>query len=399
MYVGPQVGFLVCVTPPGWSARPAVNLRGAALAELLDGLCGSSAAARFHYQREIVRRGRSPEATRGLGGLASDSSRPLYGRVAALFALKQLDGTGAHAVLRGLAGDDAVREFALRALADRKTECEGVDAGLFLAALGDPSLRVRAQALIALGRFGDAEAARIIPLTARPEGSPMPTVRPVHAQPDPDRVVPHLAVSALVTLRAVDACLDAIDGPYREGALRALRCLHEPKAVDGLIKKLATSRSPDVRREVLATLVRLYHREAEYQGTWWGIRPDTTGPYFDPREWECSGRIGSVLEAAIVDGDAETVAFLRRELGRQRVRLKGLPTESESERAKGEEDIRVTIAQPDPNKPEQIGNMSYEAAARRALQARGSAERGKVVFPAGAADIRDARGDRRHVDP
>ena len=65
-----------------------------------------------------------------------------------------------------------------------------------------------------------------------------------------------------------------------------MRSLHEPKAVEGLVKKLATTRSPEARRDILATLVRLYHREADYQGSWWGIRPDTTGPYFDPREWE-----------------------------------------------------------------------------------------------------------------
>ena len=78
--------------------------------------------------------------------------------------------------------------------------------------------------------------------------------------------MPHLAMRALVSLRAVDACLDAIDGPHREGALRALRSMHEPKAVEGLIKKLATARSPEARRDILATLVRLYHREADYRG-------------------------------------------------------------------------------------------------------------------------------------
>ncbi len=202
-----------------------------------------------------------------------------------------------------------------------------------------------------------------IPLTSRPDGSPMPTKRPVNAQPDPDRVVPHLAMRALVSLRAVDACLDAIDGPHREGALRALRSLHEPKAVEGLIKKLATARSPEARREILATLVRLYHREADYQGSWWGIRPDTTGPYFDPREWESSGRIASVLKAAVLDGDADTVTFLRGELARRRVRLKGLPADSAAGSPKAEEEIRVVIAKADPKNADQIGNMTYEAAA------------------------------------
>jgi putative membrane-bound dehydrogenase-like protein len=381
VYVGPQVGFIACIAPPDWSPASPLRLRASTLSELIDGLSGLNAASRFHCQREIIRRGPSPETTRALTALASDSARPLPGRVAALFTLKQIDGANAHGVLRKLVGDDAVREFAIRALADRKTELAGVEATTFVAALGDPSPRVRAQALIALGRLGSvAAAASIVPLTSRPEGSPMPTARPVHAQSDPDRVVPHLAMRALVMLRAIDACLDATEGPHREGALRALRFLHEPKAVEGLIKKLSTSRSPDARLGLLATLVRLYHREADYQGTWWGIRPDTTGPYFDPREWESSGRIASVLKAAVVDGDANSVTFLRGELSRHRVRLKGLPADAATERTKADEEIRVVIAKADPKNPDQTGNMTYESAARRTLQAAGDAARGKKLY-------------------
>jgi putative heme-binding domain-containing protein len=381
VYVGPQVGFLACVAPPGWSPASPVDLKGLAFADLIDGLSGANAASRFHCQREILRRGPSPETTRALTDLASDASRPLYGRVASLFALKQVDGAGSHGVLRKLAGDEAVREFALRALADRKTELDGVETAPFLAALADPSTRVRAQAVIALARLGDiGSAPSIIRLTSRPEGSPMPTAKPVQAQPDPDRAVPHLAMRALVSLRAVVACLDAIDGPHREGALRALRSMHNPIAVEGLIKKLSTARSPQTRRDILATLVRLYHREADYDGTWWGIRPDTNGPYFDPREWESSGRIASVLKAAVIDGDAETTPFLRSELARRRVRLSGLPANATTDRPKVEEEIRVLFAKTDPNNPDQIGNMSYEAAARRALQAKGDAGRGRALF-------------------
>ena len=383
VYVGPQVGFLASVAPPGWNSSRPVDLGQLKLAELIEGLCGPNAASRFHCQREILLRGRSPEASRALTDLASDASKPLQGRVAALFALKQLDGAGSHDVLKTLVKDAAVREFALRALADRKTELAGVEAGPFRAALADPSPRVRALALIALGRLGDvASAPEIIPLTSRPEGSPMPTTRPVNAQPDPDRTVPHLAMRTLVSLRAVDACLDAIDGPHREGALRALRSMHDPKAVEGLIKKLSTPRSPEARRDILATLVRLYHREADYDGSWWGIRPDTTGPYYDPREWECSARIASVLKAAILDGDAETVAFLRGELARQRVHPTGLPADLATGRPKAEEEIRVLIAKADPKNPDQIGNLPYEVASRRALQAKGNSERGRALFAA-----------------
>jgi putative membrane-bound dehydrogenase-like protein len=383
VYVGPQVGFLACVAPPGWSQTSRVDPSGLALAELVDGLRGSHAASRFACQREILRRGRRPQTSRALADLASDRSSPLHGRVAAVFTLKQLDGGASHGVLHTLAEDEAVREFALRALADRKSELAGVEAAWFRAALADPSPRVRAQAMIALGRLGDVgAAAAIIALTSRPEGSPMPTARPVNAQPDPDRAVPHLAMRSLVALRAVDACLDAIDGPHRQGALRALRSMHDPKVVEGLISKLSTARSPQARRDILATLVRLYHREADYDGSWWGIRPDTTGPYFDPREWERSGRIAAVLKAAVIDSDAETVRFLRSELARRRVRLTGLPADATTNRTDAEQEVLVVLAKADPNNPNQIGNMSYEAATSRALETRGDAARGAGLFTA-----------------
>jgi putative heme-binding domain-containing protein len=128
-------------------------------------------------------------------------------------------------------------------------------------------------------------------------------------------------------------------------------------------------------------LVRLYHCEADYEGSWWGIRPDTTGPYFDPREWESSGRIASVVKAALLDGDAQTVTFLRGELARRRVRLKGLPADATTDRPEAEE-VRVLLVKADPNNPDQIGNMSYETAARRALQADGDAGRGRALFGA-----------------
>ena len=85
----------------------------------------------------------------------------------------------------------------MRELTDRKSQLAGLSPEPFVAALADASPRVRGQALISLNRLGDASiASSIVPLTARPEGSQMPTTQPVTEQPDPDRVVPHLAVQA-----------------------------------------------------------------------------------------------------------------------------------------------------------------------------------------------------------
>ncbi len=379
-YVGPDVGFVACLSPPGLEVAKVRDPRDRTLPQLIPALSAGDTATRLGAQREILRRGPSPETSGSLIAVASDPQASLAGRVAALFALKQLDGANAHATLRKLARDASLREFAVRALADRKGQIDGADASLFVEALSDVTPRVRAQALIALGRSGDvANAARIVPLTSRPAGSPMPTARPVHFQPDPDRVVPHLAVRALVGLQAVEACLEALDGPHQEGALQALRLMHEPAAVEGLIRKLASAHSAETRLEILAALARLQQREAEYDGSWWGIRPDTTGPYFDPRDWECSARIAAVLEAALGESDARTAALLTGVFQKNGARIAGLAAGPRPGLG-ADEEIRVVIAAPDPKNPDQIGNMTFESASRRALAAKGDAERGRGLF-------------------
>jgi putative membrane-bound dehydrogenase-like protein len=381
-YVGPNVGFITRVVPHGLQPAPFPNLRQADLTDLIRLLCGPNSVARLHSQREILRRGRSAETTEALVQLAADGTAPLEGRAAAVFALKQLDGKDAHPALLRLAQDAAVREFALRVLTDRRKELDGLDTRPFVAALADESPRVRAQALISLGRLNDVSVARhVLPLTARPKGSVMPTKAPAHAQPDPDRVLPHLAVRTLVSLGAVDACLEALDGPYAPGALWALRTMHNKKSVEGLIAKLGTTRAADRRRELLATLARLYYREADYRGAWWGIRPENDGPYWDPVEWGQSKRIATVLTSALLDADADTAAFLRAELARYRVSLPGLP-----ERTAGapgtEKEPLVVVPKADPNNPNQLGNMAYEAGARRALGIRGDPAKGQALFKA-----------------
>jgi putative membrane-bound dehydrogenase-like protein len=379
VYVGPNVGFLARVTPKGHKPAPFPDLTKADRTGLLGHLAAPQSVTRLHAQGEILRRGRSPETTKALLALASDKSATLEGRVAAIFTLTQLDGKDARAALVKLAGDAAVREFALRALTDRKQGLDGLDAKLFVTALADESPRVRAQALISLGRLNDPSVAKsILPLTARPKGSTMPTRRPLQDQPDPDRVLPHLAVRALLALNASDACLDALDGPHWQGALWALRSMHESKAVEGLIKKLGSARATELRRGILATLIRLYHREADYTGTWWGIRPDSTGPYYDRAQWQMSKRIGNVVTAAALDGEPAMLAFLKAELSRHKVSLPGLPGVTDT--AVKEKEDPIVLPKADPKNPDQIGNLPYEAAVKRTLAAKGDAKKGALLF-------------------
>ena len=381
-YVGPNVGFVARITPQGLKPTLFPNLREVEFSELMRYLSGPNAVARLHSQREILRRGRSAEATAALVKLASEVGMPMEGRVAAVLTLKQLDGTDSHSALLKLAEDARLREFALRALTDRKKELGGLSPKRFVAALVDESPRVRAQALISLARLNDVSAAKsIVPLTERSKDSALPAKKLVHSQPDSGRVIPHLAVRTLVSLGAVDACLEAVDGPHAHGALWAMRYLHDSKVVDGLVRKLGTMRSPDLRREVLATLIRLYCREADYKGAWWGIRPENTGPYYDAVEWEQSPRIAAVITSAVLDADADTAAFLRSELARHRVSLKGLPARMEVATAV-EKETPVVIAKANSKNPDQIGNMSYDVAARRTLTKTGNAVKGKALFKA-----------------
>ena len=43
---------------------------------------------------------------------------------------------------------------------------------------------------------------------------------------------------------------------------------------------------PTRERSVIAALCRLYYREADWDGGWWGTRPDRVGPYYKNAEWE-----------------------------------------------------------------------------------------------------------------
>jgi putative membrane-bound dehydrogenase-like protein len=379
-FEGPNIGFVAAAMPRNLRPRPLPDLKQLHAADLIDQLRSPNAIWRLHVQGEILARGRDGKTSAALVRLAEDASAPLECRVAALFTLSQLDGQDAKATLLRWAEPGPLREFALRALTDRRNHLTDLPVEPFLKALTDPSPRVQAQAAISLGRMGDPSAApHLLPLIKRPRGSEMPHRPPLQNQPDPDRVVPHLAVRALVALDAVEACLEALDGPYESGALWALRYMHSEKAVEGLIRKLNTVRAPELRRGILTTLVRLHHREADYDGSWWGIRPDTTGPYYDPVEWKMSKRIAGVLAVALSDADQETAAFLREQLRRHRVQLPGVALDSITQVV---EEKPVVVPQADPNNPNQIANLPYETVVRRTLATRGDAARGEQLFKA-----------------
>jgi putative heme-binding domain-containing protein len=309
-YVGPNVGYILRVRPSNCNGPAFPDLKSATDAQLAQDLTTPSAVQRLAIQREILRRGDNSVFRARLEKLAQSGGN-LEVRVAAIFTLKQLLGSAADKILLKLAGDDALRPYAIKALTDRKEEASGVSTKILLEYLHDKSPLVRLQAVIGLNRLGRSEAARnILQLTA-----------------DPDPSVAHVAFRALVDFDAADVCLKALrqnESAVVPGAARVLRNLHEPQVVDGLINELRRKHDAATLHLILQALCRLYYREADYDGSWWGTRPDTSGPYFKPVTWEKSEAIAATLQQQAATVDEATLRGLLADLQLHKIDLPGL---------------------------------------------------------------------------
>jgi putative membrane-bound dehydrogenase-like protein len=379
-FAGPNIGFVAQVRPVDFTPKPFPNLNAASDTEVVAELKSPSASHRLHAQRELLRRGRDETRTEAITSLANDDATAKFARVAAIFTLKQLDEGDSHATLIELTKNQAVGEFALRALTDRRAELKTVLVEPFIKALGSKNLRTRAQALISLGRLGDATSGtNILSLTQRVADSKLPTGPKVHAQPDPGRVIPHLAVQALVDIKAVRACLKGLEGPHFNGAIAALRKMHEPAVVEGLIARLGRESNPIRRSELFTALIRLYHQEGAYKGDWWGTRPDTTGPYYDRQKWEKSDRIAVVLKTASGDAPASVAKQIAAQLDRHRVQIEGIASIASTTR-KPVDDKPIVIPKFDSKNPKQIGNIDKAVVTKNVLAIEGNIARGKMLF-------------------
>ncbi|MGI9244312.1 MAG: DUF7133 domain-containing protein, partial [Verrucomicrobiales bacterium] len=378
----PNKGFVERVVPEGWSYKAFPDLGKIGNAELVAMLRSPSAKARLHAQQEILTRP-ADKLWRAVAAVAIDAGAPLYSRLAAIFTYKQMRGVDANEGLAKLVGDADVREWALRALADR--DSKGVGIAKFVEALGDENPRVQVAAAVGLGRLGDRAAAPALLAKGNPPAgtrAPEDGEEGPHATPNAAVVLPHVAVRALVELGASEACLAAVGGDHSDAALWALRSMHEPSVVDGLISKFGTvsAGDPDLRGKILSTLVRLYQKEAPYDGSWWwGTRPDTRGPYYKLATWEGTPKIASfIAEQYGAAGEEEKVA-IGKVLARHRAEIPGVAVKvADSTAGKGRAkkvNLKKIAA-----KKGQIGKMSIEDVILAIGEVKGSARRGKKLF-------------------
>ncbi|WP_080057395.1 DUF7133 domain-containing protein [Spirosoma aerolatum] len=372
----PSKGFVVRVVPKSWTYKAFPDLKKASEKKLASWLTSGSAVARLAAQQELLTRP-AKKTTKLTWAIATNKSLPLSAQVAGIYTYAQITGASGIANLVKLSADETVREFALRALADRKPILDQVPTEPFLQGLNDPSVRVQQAAIIGLGRLGRPAAASALLQVNVPASFVAPALgtEGPHATPNSAIVLPHLAVRSLVRLQAVDACLKAVGTNQSTLALWALRYMHDPKAVDGLVSAYKHANDPTLKTQILTTLARLYKKEADYDGSWWwSTRPDTHGPYYKAISWESSPVIKTLL---IDEWRQSTNKSFFVDLN-SRLRLE-IPEYGVEEPVVAKEETKVDLEKIR-NKKGQVGESSIEDVMLAMAKIDGNSALGKTLF-------------------
>ena len=295
---GVKVGLIHRVVPKGYQAEKWPDLNAMATENLVAQLAHRSAVRRLEAQQILVRRGQDSELGEALLSLVKGRS-PLYGKVAAIFAYKQIFGKAGEQALLELLDDEEVREFAIRALGDNRDQVAALSSERFESLLFDENPRVRLQAAIAAERGRRSDLA---PLLLRAGAQSFNQLKTLEG--NQDYRFPHTVVEALAFLEATEACLQAVGHEETRGiALAALKKMPNSTAVTGL-EQILTKAGDDaeLRLQVMEVLARLVHREAEWdEKAWWGTRPDDRGPYFALAKWVDSARCLQALEKGFAE--------------------------------------------------------------------------------------------------
>ncbi|SJZ63300.1 putative heme-binding domain-containing protein [Chitinophaga eiseniae] len=374
------IGFVVRAVPNNWTYTAFPDPGKASVAELANMLKSASAVARLSASQELLRRAEQ-QGTAAALQIASDAQLPLYARVAGLYTYAQATGKEGIAALVALTKDASLREHALRALADRKGLLADVPEQPFLEGLQDVSPRVRAAAIVGLGRLGRADAATALLQTKVPASFAAPLKSPEgpHATPNAAIVLPHLAVRALLALQATDALIAAVNGPNATLALWALRYVHEEKAVNGLIAAYRLSKNAKVKRQILTTLARLYKKEDTYDASWWwGTRPDSHGPYYKAVLWAGSPVIEKFLKREAQKAGPANMGLYRDLDARHRMEIAAFAPLKPTEPVAAKE-VKVDLEKIK-NKKGQVGKSSIEDVLIAVKQIKGDPAKGKILF-------------------
>lgn len=374
----PDKGFIVRAIPKDWKYKAFPNLKKESVKELTGLLKSNSAVARLEAQQELLRRS-AKDAVKASWSIAADESLALYARAAGIFTYAQAAGEEGVGNLVKLTSDQKVKEFALRALADRKTAVKTVPLDPFLKAINDADQRVQAAAIIGLGRLGHKEAIPALLKVKVPASfvAPAKDTEGPHATPNSEIIPAHLAVHSLVSLNAADACVNAIGTESSAIALWALRYMHDQNAVSGLIAACKKATDPALKSQIMTTISRLYKKEDEYKGlTWWTTRPDGHGPYYVAVDWAGSPAIKSFLTEEWNKANAAGKQFIT---GLNEKNQMGIIEFGGQESQTAKEEVKVDLEKIK-NKKGQIGESSIEDVMLAMAKIKGNPALGKGIF-------------------
>ncbi|MCF0068897.1 c-type cytochrome [Dyadobacter sp. CY261] len=372
----PGKGFIVRTVPKGWQYKAFKDISKSSVKQLAALLRSESAVQRLAAQQELLKRP-AKEATKAAWAVAVDKKAPLYVRVAGMYTYAQAAGADGIDDLSKLASEDEMREYALRALSDRKPFASKVAVEPFLKAVETGNAREKVAAAIGLGRLGKPEAAQALLKIKVPASfvAPAKGTEGPHATPNSTIVTPHIAVRALVALNAVDACVNAIGTENSTIALWALRYMHDPKAVEGLIAAYGKTSDKVLKDQIMTTLGRIYKKEADNDGSWWwSTRPDTHGPYYKAVEWESSSKVKDfLLKEWNSAGDKQFFADLN---ARNRM---GITEFGGEEVVAAKEEVKVDLEKIR-NKKGQVGESSIEDVMLAMAKIQGDPAVGRKLF-------------------
>ena len=309
-WAGNDVGYIVRARTKGATPEPLPNFEKATDAELVKLLESTSHRRRLEAQRTLLRRSFSPELISAAEKLAADQTKPLASRVAAVFMLKQGLGNKSHFFLTTLGTDPSVAAWAIRAITDNREQLANVPYRTLrrLVNAGDP--RIRKEAVISLARVGQKEFGPAV----------------AFALTDPDPIVIHTTVEALVKLGAWEAALEVYDHPrtsaeVRTNALRVLQRMPYDYVVGALAARFEVEKKPARKAELFSTLCRLYYREGDWKGESWGTRPDTRGPYYKPVEWSETRRIDALVRSTMESAEGTEAGAYIAVMAKHRIPL------------------------------------------------------------------------------
>lgn len=371
-------GFTARVVPNGMVVEEFPEVDELSIKELADLIKSGNAKIRLEAQYELLQRS-SNRAADLVWQIADDKNLPADIRTAAIFTYSQLKDTESIPKLVELTKDDTVREFALRALADRLAFNKNVPVEPFFSALKSASDRVKIAAIVGLSRLKATEAVpELLDISLPPsfERPPKDSIGP-HATPNAAIIPAHVAVKSLVKIGETEPLLDAIETDKNELALWTLRYLHKPDVVQRLIKMFNNSNDLDWRKELMHSLARIYHKEAPYDATWWwGTRPDTHGPYYVAEDWESTPLIRDFFLNTWKKKLFEK-SFFAYLNGRYRL---GIDEFGGMEKPKPETTEPVADLEEIKNKKGQVGKTSIEDVMLALKELKGDQSQGKTLF-------------------